>query len=286
MTASAAGRSAPRRGGAAAGGAPPEPAPVIDFHCHAGRWGRYWVDDACDRYLRVMDAAGIDRACLNCIWHGDARRGNDVVAGFLRQRPDRFIGAAFATPHYPEEAVPELERAVDQLGMAYVKVYPDYVGRPVDDPAYFPIFEWVNARGLPVMCHATYPFDPPGTTITGRFTALSRRFPHVTWVLAHAAGRVDADAARAARCLPKVYLETCSSGTALGAVEYAVEHAGEDRVLFGSDMPLMDARQQIAKVATAAISPQAKRKVLGANALRVLGLSTDLRPVPRPARGA
>ena len=246
--------------------------PVIDFHCHAGSWGRYGVDADCDLYLNVMDAAGVDRACINCIWFGDARRGNDLVMEYVARAPDRFIGVAFATPHYPEEAVKELERAVHGLGMAYVKIYPDYFGRPNDDPAYFPIYEWVDEREMAVMCHATYPFDPPGTTIEGRFTALSDRFPNVRWVMAHTAGALSEDAAETARTLPNVYMETCSSRTALGATEFNVERAGEDKVLYGSDMALMDARQQIAKVVTADIPRGAKQKILGLNAMRLLKL--------------
>ena len=246
--------------------------PVIDFHSHAGSWGRYGVDADCDLYLKVMDAAGVDRTCINCIWFGDARRGNDLVMEYVKRAPDRFIGVAFATPHYAEEAVRELERAVHVLGMAYVKIYPDYFGLPNDDPAYFPIYEWVDEQEMAVMCHATYPFDPPGTTIEGRFTALSERFPNVRWVMAHTAGTLSADAAETARTLPNVYMETCSSRTTLGATEFNVERAGEDKVLYGSDMALMDARQQIAKVVTADIPRRAKEKILGLNAMRLLRL--------------
>ena len=256
--------------------------PVIDFHSHAGSWGRYGVDADCDLYLKVMDAAGVDRTCINCIWFGDARRGNDLVMEYVKRAPDRFIGVAFATPHYPEEAVRELERAVHGLGMAYVKIYPDYFGLPNDDPAYFPIYEWVDEQEMAVMCHATYPFDPPGTTIEGRFTALSERFPNVRWVMAHTAGAVDADAAETARTLPNVYMETCSSRTTLGATEFNVERAGEDKVLYGSDMALMDARQQIAKVVTADIPRRAKEKILGLNAMRLLKLLEWLPGRPSP----
>ena len=125
---------------------------------------------------------------------------------------------------------------------------------------------------MAVMCHATYPFDPPGTTIQGRFTALSDRFPNMRWVMAHTAGTLDADAAETARVLPNVYMETCSSRTSLGATEFNVERAGEDKVLYGSDMALMDARQQIAKVVTADIPRRAKEKILGLNAMRLLRL--------------
>ena len=47
--------------------------PVFDFHAHVGRWGNLAVWDDIERYINVMDAAGVDRANINCIfyliWH-------------------------------------------------------------------------------------------------------------------------------------------------------------------------------------------------------------------------
>ena len=48
--------------------------------------------------------------------------------------------------------------------------------------------------------------------------------------------------------------------------------AGADRVLFGSDTPLMDPRSQLGKIITANISDEAKRQILGDNARRLLGI--------------
>ena len=247
--------------------------PVIDFHAHLHRWGRHGVDDDADRYLRLMDLAGIDRACVNCIYYGDARRGNNITAAWVARNPDRFIPVAFITPHYPEEAIPELERAFNVLGMKFLKIYPDYFGQPNDDPACFPIYEWLNERGLPVMTHPLFPFDPEGTTIPGRFEALSERFPRVKWVLAHSGGSGRDRAGEAARELPNVYLETCGSGMGYPGVAATIEAAGgDDKILFGTDMPLLDTRNQVAKVVTAPIPDESKRKILGLNAMNLLGL--------------
>jgi predicted TIM-barrel fold metal-dependent hydrolase len=60
-----------------------------------------------------------------------------------------------------------------------------------------------------------------------------------------------------------------------GVIEQLVAGAGAERVVFGSDMPLMDPRCQIGKIITAAIDDQAKRLVLGENAARLLGLAPD-----------
>ena len=246
--------------------------PVIDFHCHAGRNGRFGVNDDPELYLRIMDAAGIDKACINCVQYGDARRANDYVAKFVAKYPDRFIGVAYVTPRYPEEAMTELERCFGELGMKYLKIYPDYFGKPLDDPAYSTIFEWLNNRGLAVMSHAGFPFDEPSVTVSERFTKLSERFPEVVWVLAHEGGNSNPESMEAARLCPNVYLETCGTYSSSRAIEMAVEGAGEDRVLFGSDMPNNDARHQLAKVVTSGITEEAKRKVIGLNAIRLLGL--------------
>ena len=65
--------------------------PVIDFHAHVGnaRRGAHVADP--DVYIRIMDAAGVDMACINCIWFSDASVGNDLVATFVDKHPDRFV---------------------------------------------------------------------------------------------------------------------------------------------------------------------------------------------------
>ena len=73
------------------------------------------------------------------------------------------------------------------------------------------------------------------------------------------------------RC-PNFYLETCSTYRSPGVIEELVREAGADRVLFGSDTPLMDPRAQIGKIITADLTDEEKRMVLGGNAIRLLGL--------------
>lgn len=245
--------------------------PVIDFHNHVGRWGTYAVDDDQETFVKIMDAAGVDRACVNCIFYGDAARANDAVAAFVARRPDRFIGVAYVTPRYPDEAIPELERAFDKLGLRFLKVYPTYLGLPIDDPSYLPIFEWADERGIVLMSHSS---GGDGLTGPERFIRLAERFQRVRWVLAHSGNQRPGQeqAVAAARACPNVYLETCTSYGQQGTIEFLVEGAGADRVLYGSDMPLMDARFQVGRIVTADIPDEAKRRVLGLNAMELLGL--------------
>lgn len=259
---------------------------VIDFHSHVGRWGLQGFYDDPKRFLRIMDAAGVDQSCVNCIFYGDAKRGNDRVFEFVNEHPTRFIPVAYVTPRYPTEAIKELDRSFDKLGMKFLKIYPDYLRKPVDDPSYSPIYEWANDRGIVIMSHTMYvsETDPQYAseytsailTRPLRFIKLAEKFPRIQWVLAHSGNTIigQEEAVEAAKAQPNIYLETCTSLGAEGTIEFLVDGAGADRVLFGSDMPLLDARQQLGRIVTANISTEAKTKILGLNAIKLLNLET------------
>ena len=247
--------------------------PVVDMHVHLQNWGKYGMNDDLDRLLRLFDAAGIDRGCVNCIFHGDAVHGNDAVARAVAQHPDRLTPVAFVTPHYPEEAIDELERAFDEIGCRYLKIYPTYYQKPLTDPGWVPLFEWCDDRGVLIMTHAKLFWEPSTVDIAARFARFKERYPNIRWLLNHIGGGGSnrAEAVAAVHASPNVYLETASAGVHDG-VEYIVREAGEDRVLFGSDTPLFDSIHQVATIATANMPEESKRKVLGLNAMRLLGL--------------
>ena len=243
---------------------------VIDFHGHVGRWDSFGMDDDPAAMLQAMDAVGIDQSCVFNIFHADGTTANDSTAQFVEQHPDRFIGFAYVSPLMPRRMMPELERAVDQLGLQAIKLYPPYTLFPLDNPIWDPIYDFAHQRGLVIIIHT-------GTEPTAHPRFLSQvapRYPGAIFVAGHA-GNVEpfrSQAIRAAQECPNVYLETCSSFRSPGVIEELVQNAGADRVLFGSDTPLMDPRSQIGKIITAAISDEAKRLILGENARRLLGL--------------
>ena len=248
--------------------------PVVDMHSHVGRQTFYGMHDAPEPYVRIMDIAGVDVAPVSCIFFGTARQCNDAVERFVALNPDRFFGVAHVTPRYPDEAMSELERVFKLPEFKMLKLYPDFLGKPIDDPSYFPIFEWCNENDIVVKSHSSYTSDGDVLTAPSLFIPLAERYTNIRWVLGHSgnamAGQIQAvEAAQSSR---NIWLETCTSHGEHGTIEFLVEGAGADRVLYGSDMPLMDARPQVARIATADMDDETKRRVLGLNAMELLGI--------------
>ena len=73
---------------------------------------------------------------------------------------------------------------------------------------------------------------------------VQHRYPRANFVFGHSGNTPDerSQAITAARENPNVYLETCSTFRTPGVIEQLVNEAGAERVLFGSDSPLMDPR--------------------------------------------
>ena len=85
-----------------------------------------------------------------------AELANDGMAELSLKYPDRFPGFVAGLPmNNPDAAVQEIERAVKKLNAVGVQIYSNVNGRPLDDPAFLPIFEKMAELDRPIWIHPT-----------------------------------------------------------------------------------------------------------------------------------
>jgi predicted TIM-barrel fold metal-dependent hydrolase len=110
---------------------------------------------------------------------------------------------------------------------------------------------------------------------------LARVFPEVTFIMAHMGRDIralqDLSLARAAARVPNLLLEGSSTTTdAYGTFQGPAEVMGPDRVLFATDAgPFHHPAINLLKIDLLNMPREWKAKILGGNALRVLGQSAD-----------
>lgn len=91
-----------------------------------------------------------------------AQIGNDGLAELVSKHPDRFPGFVASLPmNDPDATVREIERAIVKLGATGVQIYSNVNGKPLDDPAFLPIFEKMAEFNLPMWLHPTRPASFP-----------------------------------------------------------------------------------------------------------------------------
>lgn len=74
----------------------------------------------------------------------------------------------------------------------------------------------------------------------------------------------------AAEATPNLFLELAGSQHHRLILERAVERVGAERIVFGSDLPFLEAAMTLAHVLTARISDHAKERILRTNFLRLV----------------
>ncbi|MGW2021007.1 amidohydrolase family protein [Streptomyces decoyicus] len=125
------------------------------------------VDLAAER-IRSMDDVGVDVQVLSLTTPGLgnldaptavslARSTNDLIAGTVAARPDRFEGfAALPTPD-PEEAASELHRAVDTLGLKGAMIFGRTGEYNMDHPGFHPLYDAAAELRVPLYIHPQLP---------------------------------------------------------------------------------------------------------------------------------
>lgn len=246
---------------------------VIDAHCHMGLYGNFNTPKChAASMVAQMDRLGI-KSCVSAHHSAiapDQRYGNDEVLQAMADFPGRIYGYATVSPNYPAaEVVAELERCIS-AGMIGVKIHPDLHGCNVDDDKYRCVWEFANERSMPLLSHT----GTGGRNPVKTFEKLADMYPNVNILLGHAGfGSEGADQSiHAMKSCPNIYAEITGSTVIYGTLERMVREAGADRVLFGTDLPFIDARPQVGRVAFAKITDEEKRKVFGLNAARIFGL--------------
>lgn len=245
---------------------------IVDAHAHLGRWFNFHVPNGdAPGMVRTMDRIGFN-ACISA-GHAaigpDFRLGNDDVARAAESFPGRIFGHITVNPNYPaQEMREELERRWATGVFVGVKFHADMHKHPSDGEGYAPAWEFAHERGLPVLSHDS----------VGHLEGPAKRYAQAKVVIAHSIS--SPEMLRAATALaasqPNVYLDICGSPLVYGALELAVEKVGAGRILFGTDLPFIDPRPQVGRVAFAKIAEADKLRILGENAVAVFELEGKL----------
>src|SRR5882762_10235482 len=238
---------------------------IIDSHCHAGKGdgltGPWDTAAPLDKYLIRAAEAGITRTVLFAAFHSDYAVANREVARIVASRPDRFFGFAFVNAVHDRGRVQRLVRqAVEEFGFVGIKVHRH------DAPISREICEAARAFSLPVL------YDVMGAVSVCEL--LAGEYPDVDFVIPHLGSFADDWRAQVALIdhlvrHPNVYTDT-SGVRRFDVLEDALRRARPGKILFGSDGPWLHPGVELAKVRLLGLAPEAERKILGDNLLRLV----------------
>jgi predicted TIM-barrel fold metal-dependent hydrolase len=247
-----------------------------------------------DEVAEWLAARGVGRAWALHYSHkpGMARALNH----FVREVADRHpLLVPFGTvlPGEPGER-DVVREALDDLGLAGLKLHCHVQKLGPDDPRLFPVYEMLAERGKPLVLHAgrepasdAYGFDCHGLCGAEPVRRVVRRYPALKLVVPHLGQDQWREFLELCREAPNLYLDTTM---AIGGFLSDDRPGAEDllpladRILFGTDFPNLPYAwgRELGVLRGLGLPPEALQAILGGNALRLVGATTGTAP-PRRA---
>ena len=226
--------------------------------------------------IAAMDEAGVRRGFI-CAWYGPEGPliGNDEVAHWAAQYPDRLTAVASADLRDPVAAVRELRRAVHELGCRALRIVPWLWGLPPNHRLYYPLYTACVELGIPFMTQVGHT-GPLRTSETGRpipyLDDVALDFPDLVIIAGHIGYPWTAEMIALATKYPNVYIDT----SAYAAHRYPAELVtylrghGRRKVLFGTNYPMLTAAQALRHLDKLGLDDEAHELFLSGNAARLL----------------
>ena len=236
--------------------------------------------------LRSMDKAGVDvSVALGFAWreHDDCVRHNDYLLAAAGNSGGRIVPFCTVNPLSAEAAVKEVERCAGGGARGLGELRPDSQGWPLDGEAGDLVTELAQRHRLILLFHVTEPVghDYPGKQglRLDSFHRYLGRAGGVTVVGAHMAGGLPlySPMPSARSALSAAYADTAAlrylyDPSVLPAAVSASGGLSAERLLFGSDYPLVAQSAALKEVRASGLDDAALRSVLGENAGRLLRL--------------
>jgi predicted TIM-barrel fold metal-dependent hydrolase len=226
-------------------------------------------------------------------------KANDYIAAVARKHPGYFIPMAAVNPLYrgSRAALEELERAVTELGLQGLKLYPTYDHWSPEDPAVgLPVFQKAAELGIPVMVHMSA--TPVADTVLAygqpiTLDEVARRLPDLRLLICHAGWPWTDEALVVAARHNNVYLDVSFFGSVITRREtFDFLHRAKrfgcrwTKICFGTDYPGFEVPETLLPkfalvnddAAGDPVIPETDMaRMLGGNYARFVGLDWDER---------
>ena len=251
------------------------------------------VDDATyagishEEMLRRMDAAGIERSFLIAAKAGPhGHRASfhvpyDIVADAVKLHPDRFSALAGIDPTEGMNGLRVFQKAVEEDGFIGAHSYPHWFELAPDHARYYPFYAKCVELDVPMQLQVgqslLYSSDMPRRS-TGRPIALDGvacDFPELKLIGIHVGIPWTQEMIAMAWKHKNIFIGTDAHSPKYWPPEllHYINSYGQDKVIFGTDFPILEFERTVAEIDALDIRPGPLRKLLRNNVQRIYGLT-------------
>jgi hypothetical protein len=212
------------------------------------------------------------------------RASPEEIAERAREHTDVIIPFGSVDPHRGAEAVRRARRQIEEYGVKGFKFHPSSQAFLPNDRMAYPVYEVIEAAGLPALFHTGQTGAGAGTRggdgIRLKYSNpihlddVAVDFPDMPIILAHPSFPWQEEALSVATHKPQVYIDL-SGWSPKYFPAILIQYANtllKEKILFGTDFPVLTPERWMADFEKIAIRDEVKPGIFKHNAARLLGL--------------
>jgi predicted TIM-barrel fold metal-dependent hydrolase len=234
--------------------------------------------------IAAMDENGVHQSVVfGFPWKNfkTTKTHNDTILGAVTKYPKRLKGFCCVDPK-SDQSTTEVIRCLDAglSGVGEIAFYGDGFDQSAQDQL-APVMDICRERNVPVLIHTNEPighdYHGKSPMTMNQIFGLINRFKNNIVVLAHWGGGVfffNLLKREIKETLENVYVDTAASPFLYDPLIYqiALQIIGADKILFGSDYPLIHPKRYFQEIETSGISKDDQQKICGRNAVKILNV--------------
>jgi len=239
------------------------------------------------QYYRERKLAAVIFTVDNEAEMGHTRIANEEVAEVAAENADVLIPFASIDPAKGKMGAREARKLVKEYGVRGFKFHPSMRGFYPNDRKAYVLYEAIAAAGLPALFHTGQTGAgsgaPGGMGVRLKYSNpmylddVAADFPDMPIILAHPSFPWQDEALAVATHKPNVYIDLSGWSPKYfpaNLIQYT-NSLLKDRILFGSDYPVITPDRWLADFEKLQIKPEVRPKVLKDNAVRLLKLENS-----------
>lgn len=230
--------------------------------------------------LRTMARQDVDKAVVFGFAFRDlgvSRLQNDYAISLAKEHPGRLVALGVFDPECPG-ALGEAERCLSHGARGFGELFPAGHGFSLEGEAMTRLSSLAKEAGVPLLVHVNelVGHEYPGKGNQGprdayRFAAKN---PDTELIFAHLGGGLPFYAAMPeVKELENAYYDIAAAPLLYGPPVYRVLKAADvlDRILFGSDYPLLSCRRYMRDLVGSGVSDDDLSRITSENAMKLFG---------------
>lgn len=237
---------------------------------------------AADEFIAKMDRNGIAKVFIPALKFGNPEGGMEIdipyemVRELTEQYPDRIKGMGGINPREGMDGVKRLETYVEDHDFVAALLEPYGWDRPINHRQYYPFYAKCAELEIPVLMQVGHSAmrmpSKHGKPILLDDIALD--FPEVDFIGCHTGWPWSKELEAMAWKHPNVYLGATAHAPKYWEdnVRSFIETRGQDKVVFGTDYPVLDYPETLDQLDDLDLEEAAERKLLWENAQQLFDI--------------